>query len=97
MNKLTVQSDDLRQQAHNVQAGATQVNDTLSQLTAQIADLAARWEGGASQAFQMRWQEWQQGAKNVQLAMEHMGQFLSVAAQTYEETEMQIQQQAAGR
>jgi WXG100 family type VII secretion target len=96
MNKLTVQSEDLRQQGVNVSHGAETVNTTLSQLTAQISNLAAQWEGGASQAFQARWQEWQQGARQVHEAMEHMSQFLRQAAESYEQNEAAIQQ-AAGR
>ncbi len=96
MNKLTVQSDDLRHQSTNVVKGAADVNSILSQLTGQIANLAAQWEGGASQAFQSRWQEWQQGARQVHDAMEHMGQFLQQAAEAYEQTEANIQQHAAG-
>jgi WXG100 family type VII secretion target len=96
MAKLAVQSEDLRQQAAAVKTGASNVSDVLNRLTSQIADLAAAWEGGASQAFQTRWQEWQSGAQNVQRAMDDMGVFLEQAAQAYEETETSLQQ-AAGR
>lgn len=94
MAQLTVQSEDLRTQSAAVQSGAAEVNETLSRLTSQIADLASRWQGGASQAFQSRWQEWQAGAKNIQQAMDDMGRFLGTAAETYEQTEAGLQQAA---
>lgn len=94
MAQLTVQSEDLRSQSAAVQRGAAEVSDTLTQLTTQIADLASRWQGGASQAFQSRWQEWQAGAKNIQQAMDDMGRFLGTAAETYEQTEAGLQQAA---
>ncbi|MDN5854326.1 MAG: WXG100 family type VII secretion target [Actinomycetia bacterium] len=96
MAKLAVQSEDLRNQSTAVKTGANEVSDILSRLTGQISDLAARWEGGASAAFQTRWQEWQQGAQNVRQAMEDMGIFLEQAAQAYEDTEESLRQ-AAGR
>jgi 6 kDa early secretory antigenic target len=96
MAQLAVTFEDLRTQSTSVQTGATDVNDILTRLTAQIADLAARWEGGASQAFQSRWQEWQAGAKSIQQAMDDMGVFLRTAAETYERTEQELTQ-ATGR
>ncbi len=96
MPKLAVQSEDLRDQSNAVQSGANEVNDILGRLTQQIGDLASRWEGGASEAFQSRWQEWQDGARNVQRAMDDMGVFLKQAAEAYEETEASLKS-AAGR
>ncbi|MCE3552390.1 WXG100 family type VII secretion target [Pseudonocardia sp. RS11V-5] len=96
MAQLAVTFEDLRTQSAAVQTGAADVNDILTRLTSQIADLAARWEGGASQAFQSRWQEWQSGAQSIQQAMDDMGRFLQTAADTYEQTEQGLQQ-AAGR
>lgn len=96
MARIGVQSEDLRQQASAVKAGAAEVNDILGRLTGQIQTLASTWEGAASAAFQTRWQEWQAGAAQVQQAMDGMGIFLDQAAQTYEETEESLRA-AAGR
>lgn len=96
MAKLAVQSEDLRAQSAAVKSGAAEVNDILGRLTAQITDLASRWEGGASQAFQARWHEWQNGATAVQHAMDAMGVFLEQAAHAYEETEEGLKSAASG-
>ncbi len=96
MARIGVQSEELRQQASTVKAGAAEVNDILAQLTGQIQTLASTWEGAASAAFQTRWQEWQNGATQVQQAMDAMGIFLEEAARTYEETEDSLRA-AAGR
>jgi 6 kDa early secretory antigenic target len=93
--KLAVQSEDLRQQSAAVKTGAAEVNDILSKLTSQISNLASAWEGGASQAFQSRWTDWQQGAQQVQQAMDAMGEFLTSAAQAYEETEESLRSAAS--
>ena len=96
MAQLTVQSEDLRAQSGYVKSGAADVNETLGRLTAQIEDLASRWEGGASQAFQARWNDWQTGARSVQHAMDAMGVFLEQAAQAYEDTEDNLKSAASG-
>ena len=96
MARIGVQSEDLRQQATAVKAGAAEVSETLSRLTGQIQSQAATWEGAASAAFQTRWQEWQAGATQVQQAMDSMGIFLDEAARAYEETEDSLRA-AAGR
>ncbi|OLT00612.1 hypothetical protein BJF90_34230 [Pseudonocardia sp. CNS-004] len=90
-----MQSEELRQQAAEVKAGAGEVNDILSRMTGRIQTLASSWEGAASAAFQARWQEWQVGAAQVQQAMDGMGIFLDEAARTYEETEDSLRAAAA--
>ena len=90
MAKLAVQFEDLRTQSTAVKHGANEVHDILAKLTAQISDLASRWEGGTSEAFHQRWDDWKTGAQNVQQAMDAMGDFLGKAADTYEETENQL-------
>jgi early secretory antigenic target protein ESAT-6 len=96
MARIGVQSEELRQQATTVKAGAAEVNDILGRLTGQIQTLASTWEGAASAAFQTRWQEWQTGANQVQQAMDSMGIFLDEAARTYEQTEESLRA-AVGR
>ena len=87
MAKIGVESEDLRRESASVKQGSNEVIDILNRLTGEIQNLAAQWEGAASQAFQDTWHEWQTGAHQVQQAMEHMGVYLEQAAQTYETTE----------
>lgn len=96
MARITVQSEDLHQQSAQVNSGAQEVDAILTRLTGQIQNLAASWDGAASQAFQERWQEWQTGAQQVRQAMESMGQFLTEAGHAYERTEDELRS-AAGR
>lgn len=96
MARITVTSEDLHQQSSRVATGAQEVDAILSRLTGEIQNLASSWAGGASEAFQSRWQEWQTGAQQVREAMEGMGVFLAEAARAYEETEEQLRS-AVGR
>lgn len=95
MAKIGVQSEDIRQQSANVNKGAAEVTDILGRLTGEITNLAGTWQGAASDAFQQRWTDWQNGAKQVQQAMEAMGQFLGQAAEAYESTEDQLRNAAS--
>lgn len=94
MAQIGVHSEDLHSQSQQVARGSAEVHDVLGRLTAQIADLAGRWEGGASQAFQSTWHDWQNSATQVHQAMESMGQFLEQAAVAYENTETEIRNAA---
>ena len=94
MQKLTVQSEDLSHQSTEVHQGAEHVNDILTRLGGQISQLAGNWAGGASDAFHHRWEEWQNGARDIQRAMDDMAQFLKNAADAYEQTEEQIRSAA---
>lgn len=96
MATIGVQSEELSAQSGRVGAGAEEVEATLARLTGEIAALAGSWQGSASEAFQSRWQEWQTGANQVQLAMRNMGEFLQQAASAYETTENELRA-AAGR
>jgi WXG100 family type VII secretion target len=96
MATFAVTSEELSTQSSRVGIGAADVEATLTRLSSEIANLAASWQGGASQAFQTRWQEWQAGAKQVQEAMANMGTFLQEAATQYETTEEGLRS-AAGR
>jgi WXG100 family type VII secretion target len=96
MATFSVTSEELHAQSTRVATGAADVEATLTRLSAEIANLAASWQGGASQAFQSRWQEWQAGARQVQDAMANMGAFLQEAATQYEATEEGLRA-AAGR
>ncbi len=95
MAKIGVQSEDLRQLSTTVRTGSGEVNDLLGRMTSQLQQLAATWEGAASEAFQARWQDWQAGAAQVQQAMEQMGIFLEQAAQSYETTEEELRAAAS--
>lgn len=95
MATIGVQSEDIRQQSVDVKRSHAEVTQILAQRTAAIANLASTWQGAASDAFQARWQEWQNGAKQVEAAMEAMGQFLGQAAEAYESTEDQLRSAAS--
>src|SRR4051812_10679387 len=96
MSFIKVTPEELRTQADQVTRGATEVQDILSRLLGQVRDLAGRWEGAGSSSFQALFDEWNRGADMTKQGMEGMAQFLTGAAQQYEETDQAIGQ-AAGQ
>lgn len=94
MASIKVTSEELRSQGVRVSTGADDVNTLLTRLQGEVSDLAGRWEGAASGAFQDRFNTWQTSAQGVQRAMTDIATFLSQAADAYEQAEETIRQAA---
>jgi WXG100 family type VII secretion target len=90
MGFIKVTPEELRSQATQVNQGATEVQEILARLLGQVHDLASRWEGAGSAAFQQLYDEWQQGANMTKQGMEGIANFLNAAAQQYEDTDAAV-------
>ena len=90
MSQIKVTSDQLRQQSGNTTSVATQVEDLLTKLKSQIADLSSGWEGAASSSFQSLYTEWQRGAEAVHQSLEGIATLLNKAADAYDQAEQSI-------
>lgn len=94
MASIKVTSEELRSEGVRISNGAEDVNTLLAKLQAEVSDLAGRWEGAASGAFQDRFNAWQKGAREVHQAMTDIAAFLGQAADAYEQAEETIRQAA---
>lgn len=90
MGFIKVTPEELRSQSSQVTQGATEVQEILSRLLGQVQDLAGRWEGAGSSAFQQLYDEWQQGANMTKQGMDGIAKFLNDAAQQYEDTDRAV-------
>ena len=90
MALIRVTSEELAAQGARTRSASANVNDTLSALRGQIADLSGRWEGAASGSFQALYEEWQRGAVQVQTSLEGIAVFLNQGAATYDDVEHAI-------
>ncbi len=90
MAMIKVTSDQLATLAVNLKSGNDQVQQELSSMRAQVAPVAADWQGAAAGNFQQLWQEWEQGAKQIQDALSGISMLLQKAAQTYDAAESSI-------
>ncbi|WP_088285211.1 WXG100 family type VII secretion target [Kineosporia sp. A_224] len=91
---IAVTPTELRDQATQVSNGAADVSELLGRLLGQVRDLAARWEGSGSEAFQQLFEEWRQGADMTRQGMEGIAAFLNNAATAFEDVDDQIRQAA---
>ncbi|MFZ5851346.1 MAG: WXG100 family type VII secretion target [Actinomycetota bacterium] len=93
MVELRVSDEALRGLAGTVRARSGEVASLLGQLRGGIdATLGASWAGQASGAFQERFVQWQQGAQQLNDALQGLAVLLDRAAESYAATEEGIRQ-----
>jgi WXG100 family type VII secretion target len=92
MATVKVTSEQLYTLSTNLKSGSDQVQGELATMRSQVAPLATDWQGAASANFQQLWQEWEQGAKQIQDALNGISILLVKAAQTYDSAEGAIAQ-----
>jgi WXG100 family type VII secretion target len=90
MAMIKVTSDQLASLAASLKGGNEQVQQQLASMRSQVAPVAADWQGAAAGNFQQLWQEWDQGAKQIQEALDGIAMLLQKAAQTYDAAESSI-------
>lgn len=90
MAVIRVTPEELEQQAREIRQGSEQVQSIVSKLMSQVNDLAGRWDGSGSTAFQSVFAEWRQGAQMTKEGMEGLDRFLAQAAAAYRDTDNAI-------
>ena len=97
MSEIKVTSEELLSTSNSLATGAQNVSDELSRLRGLVeALIGADWVGSASTSFNELWQQWANGANQVQQALEGISQMLTAAANTYQQTEDQLASQLRG-
>ena len=90
MAVIRVTPEELESQAQQLLSGSQEVQAIVSKLMGQVNDLAGRWEGSGSGAFQQLFQEWTKGAQMTKEGMEGLHKFLGQAANAYRDTDNAI-------
>lgn len=90
MANIAVTPEQLQSIASQLNAGAANIESTLSQLAGQVAPLQSEWQGMAQQRFQQLWDEWQRSSRGIQDALHGISQLTQQAGSNYESTEQQI-------
>ena len=70
--------------AAQLNAGAANIESTLSQLAGQVAPLQSEWQGVAQARFQELWAEWQRSSRGIQEALHGISQLTQQAGANYE-------------
>jgi WXG100 family type VII secretion target len=90
---IKVTSDDLMTVSGSLQSGAGEIDSRLKTMQGQVQSLIeSGWQGAASAQFGGLFQEWNQGAAQLNTALEGIAQLLSSASRTYSEAEQAITQ-----
>jgi WXG100 family type VII secretion target len=97
MPAIKVTSEQLESVSRLLDNGRQDVAQQLASMEAQVKGLVdADWQGAASSSFRDMWDKWHMGARQVEEALEGIGQLLQQAATTYRETEDQLSSQMRG-
>jgi early secretory antigenic target protein ESAT-6 len=90
MPNIAVTPEQLQSVASQLNAGAANIESTLSQLASQVAPLQSEWQGVAQARFQELWAEWQRSSRGIQEALHGISQLTQQAAASYGDTEQAI-------
>jgi WXG100 family type VII secretion target len=90
MANIAVTPEQLQSVAGQLNAGAANIESTLSQLAAQVAPLQSEWVGVAQARFQELWAEWHRSSRGIQEALQGISQLTQQAGANYEQTEQSI-------
>jgi len=87
---IAVTPEQLQSVGTQLNAGAANIESTLSQLASQVAPLQSEWQGVAQARFQELWAEWQRSSRGIQDALQGISQLTQQAGANYESTEQGI-------
>ena len=90
MPNIAVTPEQLQSVSAQLNAGASNIESTLSSLAAQVAPLQSEWQGVAQARFQELWAEWQRSSRGIQEALHGISQLTQQAGMNYEQTESSI-------
>jgi early secretory antigenic target protein ESAT-6 len=90
MPNIAVTPEQLQSVGGPLNAGAANIESTLSQLASQVAPLQSEWQGVAQARFQELWAEWQRSSRGIQEALHGISQLTQQAAANYGDTEQAI-------
>jgi WXG100 family type VII secretion target len=92
MPNIAVTPEQLQSVAAQLNAGAANIESTLSQLAGQVAPLQSEWQGVAQARFQELWAEWQRSSRGIQEALHGISQLTQQAGTHYESNENAVAQ-----
>lgn len=90
MPNILVTPEQLQQVSAQLNAGASSINQTLSQLHGQVAPLRSEWRGQAQGQFERLWAEWNRSAAGIQEALTGISRLTAAASVSYSDTEQAV-------
>lgn len=90
MTEIKLRADDAREMATHVRSEASAAMDQMNSLQAYLSRLTDSFTGRTQEAFDNTFNEWKNGADQMMQGLEGLGDFLTTAANTIEETDREI-------
>lgn len=93
---ILLRAEDARNVGDDVTRAATETTDQFTTLRGRLGALGDSFRGQSATAFDDRYQEWAESARQLIDSLDALGQFLKAAANTIEETDVQLAAQLRG-
>ncbi len=93
MAEIKLRADEARDMATHVQGEASSAKDQVDALRDYLNNLSDSFTGRTADAFDNAFNEWRGGADQMLDGLDQLGNFLSQAATTIEDTDAQIASQ----
>ncbi len=90
MSDILLRAADARLLADDVNRAASEATEQFTGLRGRLGGLADSFRGQAAGAFDERYQEWAESARQLVDALDSLGHFLRSAADTIEEADAQL-------
>lgn len=88
--QILVSPEQLREHASAVGSRAQQAEADFQALRSRLSELSSAFQGQAAEMFNQRFEEWHSSAGHLIQSLQALGQFLSQAAETVEQTDAQL-------
>lgn len=96
MSNISVSPGELRGEANFVKGQAADAQASFEALKTRLQNLTTVFTGSAQQGFATRYEEWHGHAQGLTESLDALGQFLTTAADTLEETDQQLAKGISG-
>jgi 6 kDa early secretory antigenic target len=90
MSAFQVTPEALAGVSSQLSSGASNIDQMLNTLRAQVSPIRDSWKGSANQSFEALWTEWQTSARQLHEALTGLAHLTGQASQAYAQTEQQI-------
>lgn len=92
-NQIRITPNQMRERANEYRAEANMVNEVIRKMDILLEKLQSEWEGEASEAYAMRYQELKPGFVNAEELIEEIAAVLDSTAKMLENTDYHIAKQ----
>ncbi len=88
--EILLRAPEARDLAAEMKTASNEAKERFEAMRTRLNQLAESFRGQAATAFDTRYQEWNNGARQVVDALDSLGQWLQNAAQTIEDTDAHL-------